>query len=78
MSDTPTDKPADQPAPLRADPKLLELLVCPLTKATLIYDEAAQELISRQAGLAYPIKNGVPLMTADAARPLKDEDYAKR
>lgn len=58
----------------RADPRLLELLVCPLTKGPLIYDEARQELISRQAGLAYPIKSGVPLMTADAARPLGDDE----
>ena len=59
------------------DPKLLELLVCPLTKSLLIYDAAAQELISRQAGLAYPIRNGVPLMIEDAARPLDDADLAK-
>jgi len=57
----------------RADPKLLELLVCPLTRTTLIYDEANQELISRAAGLAYPIRHGVPMMTPDAARPLDDE-----
>jgi uncharacterized protein len=54
----------------RVDPKLLEILVCPLTKTTLQYDAAAQELISRAAGLAYPIRNGVPLMTVEAARPL--------
>jgi uncharacterized protein YbaR (Trm112 family) len=50
------------------DPKLLELLVCPLTKGPLTYDEAAQELISLKARLAFPIKNGVPLLTVDAAR----------
>jgi uncharacterized protein YbaR (Trm112 family) len=54
----------------RVDPKLLEILVCPLTKTTLAYDAAAQELISCAAGLAYPIRNGVPLMTVEAARPL--------
>jgi len=54
----------------RVDPKLLEILVCPLTKTTLEYDAAAQELISRAAGFAYPIRNGVPLMTVEAARPL--------
>jgi uncharacterized protein len=54
----------------RTDPKLLELLVCPVTRARLEYDPARQELISRAAGLAFPIKNGVPLMTVDAARPL--------
>ena len=56
----------------RVDPKLLELLVCPLTKGPLTYDEKAQELISPKARLAYPIMNGVPLMTADAARALDD------
>ena len=59
--------------PERVDPRLLELLVCPLTKTSLIYDEAAQELISRAARLAFPIKDGVPLMIVEAARPL-DED----
>ena len=58
----------------RVDPKLLELLVCPLTKGPLTYDEKAQELISPKARLAYPIMNGVPLMTADAARHLNDDD----
>ena len=61
----------------RADPKLLELLVCPLTKGTLSYDEKRPELISPKARLAYPIKNGVPLMTADAARPLGDDEAPK-
>ena len=54
----------------RIDPRMLELLVCPVTKSTLTYDAAAQELISRQARLAFPIKNGVALMTVDAARHL--------
>jgi uncharacterized protein len=54
----------------RMDPRLLELLVCPVTKGTLSYDVVAQELISRQARLAFPIKSGVPLMTLDAARHL--------
>jgi uncharacterized protein YbaR (Trm112 family) len=57
-------------APEQADPKLLELLVCPLTKGPLTYDAAAQELVSPKARLAYPIRNGVPLMTAEAARSL--------
>jgi hypothetical protein len=52
------------------DPKLLEFLVCPLTKGPLEYDAAAQELISRQAGLAYPIRDGIPIMLVDEARPL--------
>ena len=54
------------------DPKLLEILVCPLTKAPLEYDTEAQELISRQAGLAYPIREGIPIMLPDEARPLED------
>ncbi len=52
------------------DPKLLELLVCPLTKAPLEYDAAKQELISRQAKLAYPIRDGIPIMLPEEARPL--------
>jgi uncharacterized protein len=60
------------------DPKLLELLVCPLTKTTLSYDARAQELISRAAGLAFPIRNGVPLLIEDAARPLTDADLRSR
>ena len=52
------------------DPKLLEILVCPLTKGPLDYDRDAQELISRQAGLAYPIRDGIPIMLADEARPI--------
>lgn len=55
------------------DPRLLEVLVCPLTKATLQYDANAQELISRPAGLAYPIRNGVPLMVIEAAREIDDK-----
>ena len=54
------------------DPKLLEILVCPLTKATLEYDAKRQELISRPAKLAYPIRDGIPIMLPEEARPLKD------
>lgn len=50
------------------DPKLLEILVCPLTKAPLRYDAQAQELISDQAKLAYPIREGIPVMLVDEAR----------
>ena len=57
--------------PTRIDPKLLELLVCPLTKATLEYDAARQELISRPAKLAYPIRDGIPIMLPEEARPLE-------
>ena len=55
-------------------PALLELLVCPLTKSSLIYNPESNELISRQARLAYPIVDGIPLMTADAARELTEDD----
>jgi uncharacterized protein YbaR (Trm112 family) len=54
----------------RIDPKLLELLVCPLTKTTLTYDAEAQELISEAARLAYPIRDGVPIMLPEEARAL--------
>jgi uncharacterized protein YbaR (Trm112 family) len=66
MSDGPETREQRQ----SVDPKLLEILVCPLTKTTLEYDAAAQELISRAAGLAYPIRDGVPLMTLEEARRL--------
>jgi len=59
------------------DPKLLELLVCPLTKSPLRYDAAKMELISDQAQLAYPIRDGVPIMLVDEARSL-DEEKSKR
>jgi uncharacterized protein len=63
-------------APARAagtvDPKLLEILVCPLTKTTLEYDAARQELVSHAAKLAYPIRDGIPIMLPDEARPLED------
>ena len=75
MTDTPAS-PAATPAPVEAtriDPKLLELLVCPLTKGPLDYDVAAQELISRQAKLAYPIRDGIPIMLPEEARTLGDE-----
>ena len=56
------------------DPKLLEILVCPLTKGTLHYDRARAELVSKQAGLAYPIRNGIPIMLPDEARELTDAE----
>ena len=55
-----------------ADPKLLDILVCPLTKGPLEYDAARQELVSRQAKLAFPIRDGVPVMLPDAARALEN------
>jgi uncharacterized protein YbaR (Trm112 family) len=60
----------------KVDPKLLEILVCPLTKGPLRYDAAAQELISDRAGLAYPIRDGIPIMLVDEARTL-DPDAAR-
>lgn len=63
MSDTP------QPGK-EIDRKLLEILVCPLTKGPLRYDAAAQELISESAGLAFPIRDGIPIMLPDEARKL--------
>jgi hypothetical protein len=59
------------------DPKLLEILVCPLTKSPLRYDRERQELISEQAGLAYPIRDGIPIMLVDEARELADDEGAK-
>ena len=56
------------------DPKLLDLLVCPLTKGPLRYDRERQELVSDQAGLAYPIRDGIPIMLVDEARRLEDEN----
>ena len=68
MTDTQSTPPANiSPA---VDPKLLETLVCPITKATLHYDRDAQELISKAAGLAYPIRDGIPIMLPDEARQL--------
>lgn len=60
------------PEPSRIDPRLLEILVCPVTKTTLEYDAAHQELISRAARLAYPIRDGIPIMLAEEARNLED------
>ncbi len=55
---------------VEVDPKLLEILVCPVTKGPLTYDRKAQELISEQAGRAYPIRDGIPVMLVDEAREL--------
>lgn len=55
------------------DPKLLEILVCPVTKEPLVYDAAAQELISEKAKLAYPIRDGIPIMLVEEARRLDEE-----
>jgi uncharacterized protein len=70
MADEPAKPAADTPI----DPRLLEILVCPRTKTSLIYDEARQELVSRAARLAYPIREGIPIMLEDEARALNDEE----
>lgn len=65
--------PGDVPAILPdLDPRLLAILVCPVTKGSLIYDRAAGELISRKAGLAFPVRDGVPIMLPEEARSLDD------
>lgn len=60
------------PQPYRIDPRLLEILVCPKTKTSLEYDAENQELISRAAKLAYPIRDGIPIMLPEEARPLEE------
>ena len=66
----------DEPSDI--DPKLLEILVCPLTKGPLRYDRAAQELINEEAGLAYPIRDGIPIMLVDEARALGEDEIATK
>jgi uncharacterized protein YbaR (Trm112 family) len=56
------------------DPKLLEILVCPVSKTALIYDRQKQELVSKAAGLAFPIRDGIPIMLVDEARALDIEE----
>ena len=64
----------EAPPPPEVDPRLLEVLVCPLTKGPLTYDRAAQELISKQAKLAYPVRDGVPVMLPEEARALGENE----
>ena len=59
------------------DKKLLDILVCPVTKGPLIYDKKSQELISKSARLAYPIRDGIPVMLEEEARRLTQEEYEK-
>ncbi len=72
-----TDTPAEEPSPSRParepDPKLLEILVCPVSRGPLTYDRTAQELISAHARLAYPIRDGIPIMLPEEARTLDDD-----
>ena len=60
------------------DPKLLDILVCPVTKGPLVYDKEKQELISKSARLAYPIRDGIPVMLEDEARRLEPAEYEGR
>lgn len=66
------DPPRDKIGGRNVDPKLLEILVCPLTKTTLEYDRARSELVSRAARLAFPIRDGIPILLLEEARPLQD------
>lgn len=66
MTDTPLSHPS-----IPVDPRLLEILVCPLTKSTLRYDRARGELVSEAAGLAYPVRDGIPIMLVEEARKLE-------
>jgi len=59
------------------DPKLLNILVCPVTKGPLVYDKAKQELISKSARLAYPVRDGIPVMLEDEARRLEEKEYTE-
>ncbi|BEV08716.1 MULTISPECIES: Trm112 family protein [unclassified Methylophilus] len=59
------------------NPKLLEILVCPVTKGPLVYDKQKQELVSKGARLAYPVRDGIPVMLEDEARRLEEHEYAE-
>jgi uncharacterized protein YbaR (Trm112 family) len=67
-----SDAPESAPARVEVDRRLLEFLVCPVTRGRLVYDAERQELVSKGAGLAYPIQGGVPIMLPDDARKLDD------
>ena len=71
QAETPPSTPEDPVPASPIDPRLLEILVCPLTKGPLEYDRIHNELISRRAGVAYPIRDGIPIMLPDEARPLE-------
>ena len=62
------------PEPRTTDPRLLQMLVCPVTKMPLHYDAARQELISKSAGLAYPIRDGIPIMLPEEARDITRDE----
>ena len=73
MSD---DTAAPRTGPSGVDPRLLEILICPVSRQPLTYDRANDELVSPKARLAYPIRNGIPIMLADEARDLDDDGAA--
>ena len=73
MAEEPREAGKDE-GPARVDARLLEILVCPRTKTSLVYDKARQELISRAAGLAFPIRDGIPIMLEEEARQLDDDE----
>ena len=73
MSD---DTAAPRTGPSGVDPRLLEILICPVSRQPLTYDRANDELVSPKARLAYPIRNGIPIMRADEARDLDDDSAA--
>jgi len=74
MTETETSAPDGARTPrMEVDPKLLEILVCPVTKTTLTYDRERQELVSEKARLAFPIRDGIPIMLTDEARSLDGE-----
>lgn len=75
MTEDHTDKPETRAsdAPI-TDPLMLQTLICPLTRGPLTFDKATGELISKKAGLAFPIREGVPIMLEDEARALKDDE----
>ena len=62
---------------IKVDPKLLEILICPVSHATLRYDDKAGELISDAAGLAFPVRDGIPIMLVDEARTLDESEIRK-
>jgi len=68
------DESGEGEGPARVDARLLEILVCPRTKTSLIYDKTRQELISRAARLAFPIRDGIPIMLEEEARTLDDDE----
>jgi uncharacterized protein YbaR (Trm112 family) len=73
MADEPREAGSGE-GPARVDARLLEILVCPRTKTSLVYDEARQELVSRAARLAFPIRDGIPIMLEEEARQLDDDE----